>query len=147
MILGAHIHFLLAFQAISSKRMDINFSLSFLLIIYSKVCLIPQKTFQKKSLKFAKMSIFTFLKTLFLNGGISRVTPQWTVRWSSNFMILFLSTFVMSHWGHFSKKNLKIWKIAKIFSNCSDIKGSPLWKKKFENCFLPIFVANHIFST
>ena len=35
-------------------------------------------------------------------GGISRVTPQWTVRWSSNFMTLFLSTFLMSHLGHFS---------------------------------------------
>ena len=47
----------------------------------------------------------------------------------------------------FQKKNLKIWKIEKMFFNRSNIKGSPLWKKKFENYFLPIFVANHIFST
>ena len=39
----------------------------------------------------------------------------------------------------FQKKFLEIWKIAKIFFDRSDIKGSPLWKKK-------IFAINHTFS-
>ena len=47
----------------------------------------------------------------------------------------------------FQKKILKIWKIEKMFFDRSNIKGSPLWKKNFENYFLPIFVANHIIST
>ena len=44
----------------------------------------------------------------------------------------------------FQKKILKIWKIEKMFFDRFDIKGSPLWKKNFENYF---FVTNHTFST
>ena len=80
-------------------------------------------------------------------GGISRVTPQWTVRWSSNFMTLFLSTFVMSHWGHFSKKifeNLKNRK--KLFRSFWHQRVPPL-EKKIWNFFFPIFfLINHTFS-
>jgi len=38
------------------------------------------------------------------------------------------------------KKNLKFWRIKKMFLDRSDIKGSPLWKKDFENHFFTIFL-------
>ena len=45
----------------------------------------------------------------------------------------------------FQKKILKIWKIEKMFFDRSDIKGSPLWKKIFENYFFPIFCNKSYF--
>ena len=44
----------------------------------------------------------------------------------------------------FQKKVFKVWKIKKMFFNRSDIKGSPLWKRIFENYF---FLTNYTFST
>ena len=74
-------------------------------------------TFWKTMKKFEvwKLENYIFLLTLFYTGGVQRtppggishVTPQWTLRLSSYFMTLFLSTFVTSHWGHFSKKNFE----------------------------------------
>ena len=40
-------------------------------------------------------------------GGISGITPQWTLRSSSYFMTLFILTFVTFHWGHFSKRKFE----------------------------------------
>ena len=63
---------------------------------------------------------------------ISSNTSQWTLRLSSYFMTLFLTTFVRSHWGHL--KNRK-----KCFSNVLSSKCPPFAKKKFENYFFKFF--------
>ena len=73
-------------------------------------------------------------------GGISCMTPQWTVRWSSNFMTLFLPTFFMSHWGHFSKKKFENLKNRKNFFRSFRHQRVPPLKKKFWNFFFPIFL-------
>ena len=65
---------------------------------------------------------------------------------SPNSMTLFLSTFAMSHWSHFSKRKFEILKNGNFFFNCSDIKGSPFWKKNFKIEFFSFLVTNHTFS-
>ena len=81
-------------------------------------------------------------------GGISRVTPQWTLRLSSYFMTLFLSTFIMSHWGHFSKKNFENLKNRKnVFRPLRHQRVPPLKKNFWKLFFSNFFVTNHTFST
>ena len=77
--------------------------------------------------------------------GISCVTSQWTLWLSSYFMTLFLSTFVTSHWGHFSKKNfenLKNWK--NVFRPFQHQRVPPL-KKKFWKLFSSNFCSKSYF--
>ena len=69
----------------------------------------------------------------------SLVTFQWTLQISLYFMTLFLWTIYRSHWGHLSKKILKILKNQKIYFFNSD--NPPLkkknGKKKLKIIFFP----------
>ena len=78
-------------------------------------------------------------------GRWSLVIPLWMLKISSNFMTLFLWTFAMSHWCHFSKKKFEILKNWNFFGGRSDIKGP--FEFFFKIKFFHVLGTNHTFST